>query len=148
MANMVGQVLESHKIIFHEYELPLEVLNHNRALHITVQFEDKSISRVLVDGGSSLNICQLDTLKRLGKGFHEIQVGSMNVKDFDGSQRATIREINLCLQMGPTWFDVEFQVFDIPDSYNLLLGQPWIHAAGAVESILHQAVNLNGTIRR
>ncbi|XP_070004198.1 uncharacterized protein [Nicotiana sylvestris] len=65
MANMVGQVLESHKIIFHEDELPPEKLNHNRALYITAQFEDKFIARVLVDGGSSLNICPLDTLKRL-----------------------------------------------------------------------------------
>ncbi|XP_070014379.1 uncharacterized protein [Nicotiana sylvestris] len=36
MANMVGKVLESHKIIFHEDELPPEGLNHNRASHITV----------------------------------------------------------------------------------------------------------------
>ncbi|XP_070007472.1 uncharacterized protein [Nicotiana sylvestris] len=42
--------------------------------------------------------------------------------------------------MGPTWFDVEFQVIDVPTSYNLLLGRPWIHAAGAVASTLHQAV--------
>ncbi|XP_070004737.1 uncharacterized protein [Nicotiana sylvestris] len=97
MANMVGQVLESHKIIFHEDEQPPEGLNHNQALHITVQFEGKFIARVLVDGGSSLNICPLDTLKRLDKGFHEIRVGSMNLKAFYGSQRATIREINLCL---------------------------------------------------
>jgi len=97
MANMVGQVLENHKIIFHEDELPLEGLNHNQALHITMQFEDKFISRVLVDGGSSLNICLLDTLKRLDKSFHEIRVGSMNVKAFNGSQRAMIGEINLCL---------------------------------------------------
>ncbi|XP_070013411.1 uncharacterized protein [Nicotiana sylvestris] len=67
MANMVGQVLEIHKIIFHEDELPPEGLNHNRALHITVQFEDKFIARVLVDGGSSLNIFPLDTLKMLDK---------------------------------------------------------------------------------
>ncbi|XP_070013215.1 uncharacterized protein [Nicotiana sylvestris] len=140
MANMVRQVLESHKIIFHEDKLPLEGLNHNRALHITVQFEDKFIAMVLVDGGSSLNICLLDPLKRLGKGFHEIRAGSMNVKAFDGSQRATIGEINLCLQMGPTWFDVEFQVLDTSASYNLLLGRPWIHVAGAGASTLHQAV--------
>ncbi|XP_070014056.1 uncharacterized protein [Nicotiana sylvestris] len=42
--------------------------------------------------------------------------------------------------MGPTWFDVEFQVIDVPASYNLLLGRPWIHAAGAVASTLHQAI--------
>lgn len=124
MANMVGQVLESHKITFHEDELPPEGLNHNRALHITIQFEDKFFARVLIDGGSSLNICLLDALKRLGKCFHEIREGSMNVKVFDGSQRAPIGEINLGLQMGPTWFDVEFQVLDITASYNLLLGRP------------------------
>jgi len=42
--------------------------------------------------------------------------------------------------MGPTWFDVEFQVLDISALYNLLLGRPWIHAAGAVASTLHQTV--------
>ncbi|XP_070017354.1 uncharacterized protein [Nicotiana sylvestris] len=140
IANMVGQVLESHKITFHEYELPPEGLSHNRALHIIVQFEDKFIARVLIDGGSSLNICPLTTLKRLGKDFHEIRAGSMNMKAFEGSQRATIGEINLCLQMGPTWFDVEYHVLDISATYNLLLGRPWTHTAGAVASTLHQAV--------
>ncbi|XP_070010727.1 uncharacterized protein [Nicotiana sylvestris] len=140
MANMVGQVLESHKITFHEDELPPEGLSHNKALHITVQCEDYFITKILVDGGSSLNICPLITLRTLGKGLHEIKDGAINVKAFDGSQRSTIGEISLCLQMGPTWFDVDFQVIDIPASYNLLLGRPWIHAAGAVASTLHQAV--------
>ncbi|XP_070046824.1 uncharacterized protein [Nicotiana tomentosiformis] len=95
---------------------------------------------VLIDGVSSLNICPLTTLKKLGKGLHEIRAGSMNVKAFDGSQRATIRETNLTLQMGLTWFDVEFQVLDISTTYIMLLGRPWIHAAGAVAFTLHQAV--------
>ncbi|XP_070004538.1 uncharacterized protein [Nicotiana sylvestris] len=137
MANMVGQVLESHKITFHEDELLLERLGHNKALHITVQCEDYFITRILIDEGSSLNICPLVTLKKLGKGLHEIKDGSINVKTFNGSQRSTIGEIILCLQMGPTWFGVDFQVIDIPASYNLLLGQPWIHAAGVVASTLH-----------
>ena len=72
-------------ITFHEDELPPEGLSHNKILHITVQFDDKFIAKVLIDGGSSLNICPLTTLKRLGKGMHEIRMGSMNVKAFDGS---------------------------------------------------------------
>ncbi|XP_070025287.1 uncharacterized protein [Nicotiana sylvestris] len=109
MDNMVGQVLESHKITLHEDEFPPEGLSHNRALHITMRFEDKFIARVLIDRGSSLNIFPLTTLKRLGKGLHEIRAGTMNVNAFDRSQRATIEEINLFLQMASTWFDVEFQ---------------------------------------
>ncbi|XP_075080350.1 uncharacterized protein LOC142165868 [Nicotiana tabacum] len=125
---------------FHEDELPPERLSHNRALHTIVQLEDKFIARVLKDRGSSLNICPLTTLKRLGKGLHAIRMRSINVKAFAGSQRATDGEINLSLQMGPTWFDVEFQVLDISTTYNLLLGQPWIHAARAVALTLHQPV--------
>ncbi|XP_070023155.1 uncharacterized protein [Nicotiana sylvestris] len=140
IANMVGQVLESHKITFHEDELPPEGLGHNKALHITAQCEDHFVTRILVDGGSSLNICPLVTLRTLGTGLHEIKDGAISVKAFDGSQRTTIGEISLCLQMGPTWFDVEFQVIDVPTPYNLLLGRPSIHAAGAVASTLHQAV--------
>ncbi|XP_070022884.1 uncharacterized protein [Nicotiana sylvestris] len=138
--NMVGHVLESHKITFHEDELPPEGLSHNKALHITVQCEAHFITRILVDGGSSLNICPLITLRTLGKGLHEVKHGAISVKAYDGSQRSTIGEISLCLQMGPTWFDIEFQVIDVPASYNLLLGRPWIHATGAVASTLHQVV--------
>ncbi|XP_070015019.1 uncharacterized protein [Nicotiana sylvestris] len=90
MANMVGQVLESHKITFHEDELPPEGLGHNKALHITTQCEDHFITRILVDGGSSLNICPLITLRTLGKGLHEVKDGAIGVKAFDGSQSVTL----------------------------------------------------------
>ncbi|XP_070013604.1 uncharacterized protein [Nicotiana sylvestris] len=137
---MVGQVLESHKITFDEDELPPVGIGHNKALHITMQCEDYFITIILIDGGFSLNICPLVTLKKLGKGLHEIKDGAINVKAFDGSQRSTIGEISPCLQMGPTWFEVDFQVIDVPASYNLLLRRPWIHATGAVASMLHQEV--------
>nr|XP_009617788.1 uncharacterized protein LOC104110073 [Nicotiana tomentosiformis] len=140
MANMVGHIFETHKISFHEYELPPEGLSHNKALHITVQHENKFIFRVLIDGDSSLNICPLTTLRKFGINLFEIHEGSMNVKAFDRSQRATIGEIHLRLKIEPTVFDVEFQVLDISTTYNLLLGRPWIHMAGAVASTLHQVV--------
>ncbi|XP_075091546.1 uncharacterized protein LOC142171748 [Nicotiana tabacum] len=140
MKNMMGQVLDTHKITFHKVELPPEGVSHNKALHINGQYEDKFIARVLIDGGSSLNICPLTTLKRLGIGIPDIRLGSMNVKAFNGSQRATIGKINLDLKIGPTIFDAEFQVLEISATYNLLLGRPWIYIAGAIASTLHRAV--------
>ncbi|XP_070021571.1 uncharacterized protein [Nicotiana sylvestris] len=140
VANMVGQVLESHKITFNEDELLPEGLGHDKALHITVQCEDYFITRILIDGGSSLNICPLVTLKKLGKVVHEIKDRAINMKAFYGSQRSTIGEVILYLQMGPTWLEVDFQVINVPESYNLLLGRPWVHAARAIASTLHQAI--------
>lgn len=37
-------------------------------------------------------------------------------------------------------FNVRFQVLDIPSSFTMLLGRPWIHQVGAVPSSLHQKV--------
>ncbi|XP_070036163.1 uncharacterized protein [Nicotiana tomentosiformis] len=44
------------------------------------------------------------------------------------------------LSVGPVEFSMEFQVLDKVVSYNLLLGRPWIHAAKAIPSSLHQMV--------
>ena len=44
------------------------------------------------------------------------------------------------LQIGPATFSTLFQVLRIPASFNLLLGRPWIHVAGAIPSSLHQKV--------
>nr|KYP37347.1 hypothetical protein KK1_041465 [Cajanus cajan] len=49
-------------------------------------------------------------------------------------------EITLPIQVGPTTFDIEFQVMDITPTYNCLLGHPWIHQAKVVPSTLHQKV--------
>ena len=44
------------------------------------------------------------------------------------------------LLIGLTTFPTLFQVLRIPTSFNLLLGRPWIHRAGAIPSSLHQNV--------
>jgi len=137
---MVGQVLEANKVTFHEDELLPEGLGHNKALNITVRCRDKFISKVLIDNGSAVNICPFTTLRALGIDIGKIRESHVRVRGFDGTQRGVIGEIDLPLQIGPVEFIVEFQVLDISASYNLLLGRPWIHMAGAVPSTLHQTL--------
>jgi hypothetical protein len=60
------------------------------------------------------------------------------VKAFDGSQKNVIGELELPIKIGPSDFQITFQVMDIHPSYSCLLGRPWIHEAGAVTSTLHQ----------
>ncbi|PKI73237.1 hypothetical protein CRG98_006372 [Punica granatum] len=47
-------------------------------------------------------------------------------------------EIDLLIDVGPCPFSVTFQILEIPNAFNLLLGRPWIHPVGAVPSSLHQ----------
>ncbi|XP_070020030.1 uncharacterized protein [Nicotiana sylvestris] len=73
-------------------------------------------------------------------GTERIRPNNVCVRAFDGIKRDTIGEIDLILTIGPVDFEVTFQVLDMDTSYNFLLGRPWIHAAGAVPSTLHQMV--------
>ncbi|XP_070035587.1 uncharacterized protein [Nicotiana tomentosiformis] len=62
------------------------------------------------------------------------------VRGFDGGGKDSISDIMLELSVGPVEFTMKFQVLDVAVSYNLLLGRPWIHAAKAIPSSLHQMV--------
>ncbi|KAK4722012.1 hypothetical protein R3W88_012245 [Solanum pinnatisectum] len=108
VAQMVGQVYEAYRISFHEDELPLEGTTYNMALYILVQYQDKIITKTLVDSGSGLNICPLSTLTRLGVDSAKIQTWKMNVRAFDDSQRGTIGEITLDMLISPATFPITF----------------------------------------
>jgi len=60
------------------------------------------------------------------------------VKAFDNSRKTIIGEVDLPLKIGPSDFQITFQVMDIHPAYSCLLGRTWIHEAGAVTSTLHQ----------
>ncbi|XP_019258789.1 PREDICTED: uncharacterized protein LOC109237000 [Nicotiana attenuata] len=94
----------------------------------------------MLDGGSGVDICPLSTLQRMEIGTERIRPNNVCVRAFDGVKRGTIGEIDLVLTIGPVDFEVTFQILDMDTSYNFLLGRPWIHAAGAVPSTLHQMV--------
>ena len=85
VSQIVGQVFEAYKISFHKDELPLEGTTHNKAMYISVQYQDKVINKALVDAGSGLNIFPLSTLMSLGVDIAKIQTWKMNVRAFDCS---------------------------------------------------------------
>lgn len=60
------------------------------------------------------------------------------VREFDGSRRTVIGEVDLPIKIGPHTFCITFFVMDVYSAYNCLLGLPWIHSAGAITSKLRQ----------
>ncbi|XP_075091757.1 uncharacterized protein LOC142171932 [Nicotiana tabacum] len=137
---MAEQFFEVNRISFSHDDLPQEGAAHNKALHLTVKCEGYYMKRVMLDGGSGVDICPLSMLQRMKIGTERIRPNNVCVRAFDGVKRDTIWEIDLILTIGPVDFEVTFQVLDMDTSYNFLLGRPWIHAAGAVPSTLHQRV--------
>ncbi|XP_070005998.1 uncharacterized protein [Nicotiana sylvestris] len=130
----------SNQVTFSDDELPVEGTEHNRALYLTVKCEESVVTRALIDNGSSANICPLATLNKLKVADDRIHQNSVCVRGFHGGGINIVGDIVLELTIGPVEFTMEFQVIDVAMSYNLLLGRPWIHAAKAVPSTLHQVV--------
>ncbi|XP_070013157.1 uncharacterized protein [Nicotiana sylvestris] len=129
-----------NQISFNQNDLPPKGAAHNKALHLTVKCEGYYVKRVMLDGGSKVDIFPLSTLQRMEIGTERYRPNNVYVRAFDGIKRDTIGGIYLILTIVPVDFEVTFQVLDMDTSYNFLLGRPWIHAAGDVPSTLHQMV--------
>ena len=59
---------------------------------------------------------------------------------FKGEVKQTVREVTLPVYAEGINMSTKFLVVDCDSSYNMILGQPWIHGMGAVPSILHEMV--------
>ncbi|XP_075088265.1 uncharacterized protein LOC142170285 [Nicotiana tabacum] len=140
LEKIASRIFEANRTTFADNELPIEGTEHNRALCITVKCENYFVTRVLVDNVSSANICPLSTLQKLKIGTERIHMNGVGGRGFDGKGKGSAGNITLELVIGPVGFSVELQVLDVVALYNLLLGRPWIHAAKAVPSSLHQVV--------
>ena len=62
------------------------------------------------------------------------------MRAYDSTHREVMGTLTLELMSGLVVFQVMFQVLRIFVSFNLLLGRPWIHSAGAIPYSLHLKV--------
>ena len=100
-------------------------------MHIIVKCEDMIVARVLIDNGSTLNICPMATLERLNMDTSLIRPSTMIVRAFDNTCQEVQGEIKLMIEISPMSFVINFQVIKVDSPYKMLLGRPWLHAAGA-----------------
>ncbi|XP_040940232.1 uncharacterized protein [Gossypium hirsutum] len=139
---LVNNISAENYIFFNDDEIPSGGMGSTKALHITTRYKWYTLSGVLIDNGSALNILPLITLNRLPIDSFHIKECQNIVKAFDGTERKVMGRIEVPLQIGPNTYEVDFLVMDIKPSYNCLLGRPWIHSTGAVPSSLHQKLKL------
>lgn len=96
------------------------------------------VARLLIDNGSTLDVCLTTTLKCLKVDMSLIQMSVMFTRAFDDKHREVQGKIKLMIEISLRSFMVNFQVIkkDSPD--NMLLGRPRFHVAGAITSTLYQ----------
>ncbi|RVX02215.1 hypothetical protein CK203_025417 [Vitis vinifera] len=101
----------------------------------------RRVSFVLLDNGSTSNVCPLATTIALGYAPSDFGPSTQTVRAYDSTWREVMSTLEIELLIGSTAFVVVFQVLRIPASFNLLLGRPCIHKARAIISSLHQKIS-------
>ncbi|KAI8559886.1 hypothetical protein RHMOL_Rhmol04G0210600 [Rhododendron molle] len=144
MIALILPLLSRHFVTFTERDLPVEGTAHYHPLHITVKCKGLWVPTVLIDNGSTINVCPLKVAYRLRIAKKDFVPSNLAVKAYDSTRRVVERTIVLKLDAEGFDMDVEFHVVDIPVTFNLLLGRPWLHRPDimAVPSTLHQKVML------
>lgn len=98
---------------FTDFDLPPEGRNHDKALHISMECKGTTLSRVLVDIGSSLNVLPKSTLMKIDNAGVKLHPSDLIVRAFDGSRRALFGEVDLLAKIGPRVFDTTLFIMDI-----------------------------------
>jgi len=148
MEHLVGRIHATNYLYFTADELDVEGIGHNKPLYITVRCKDYLIGKVLIDNGSALNVLPKHMLKEMSVDESHMKLSTIMVRAYDSSPRQIIGMLEVELYVGPQMFLVTLQVMDIHPSYSMLLGRPWIHATGAVTSLLNQCLKyiMNGML--
>ncbi|KAI5425655.1 hypothetical protein KIW84_031466 [Lathyrus oleraceus] len=107
--SIVAIITACNNLSFCDSDLPKEGRDHNLALHISMSCKDDTMSNVLVDTGSSLNVLPKITLAKLSYQGPPMRQSGVVVKAFDGSRKTVIGEVDLPVKIGPSDFQITFQ---------------------------------------
>ena len=110
---------------------------HLKALYVKGFVDGKPMSKMLVDGGASVNLMPYTTFRKLGKGPEDLIKTDMMLEDFGGNASKTRGAINVELTIGSKTLLTTFFVIDGKGSYSLLLGCDWIHVNCCAPSTMH-----------
>ena len=102
--------------------------------------DGKSMNKMLVDGGTSVNLMPYTTFRKLGKGLGDLIETDMMLKDFGDNASKTRGAMNVELTIGSKTLLTTFFVIDGNGSYSLLLGRDWNHANYCVPWTMHQCL--------
>ncbi|KAK4386126.1 hypothetical protein Sango_2483200 [Sesamum angolense] len=109
------------KITFTDEDLLLGSKPHNRPLFVAGYVREQKVNRILIDGGSAVNILPLRILKELEIPIDELSNSRLMIQGFNqGGQRA-VGIIRMQLTMEDMVSSALFHVIDAKTSYNMLL---------------------------
>jgi hypothetical protein len=121
------------------FQKPKGTDNHLNALYMKGHINGNPISRMLVDGGATVNFMQYSLFKKLGGSDEELIKTNMTVSGVGGGELMGAKGmISMELTIGSKTLATAFFVAETQGNFSLILGRDWIHANKCVPYTLHQ----------
>ena len=98
---MIGVIRTEPTMSFFDKDISNKGYSHNDPLHITLDTYGKRVPMVLVDNGSTLNVCLLRTASCLGLNMEDFGPSNQYVRAYDNTQREVLGNITLEITIGP-----------------------------------------------
>ncbi|KAL0413583.1 UNVERIFIED_CONTAM: hypothetical protein Sradi_1560000 [Sesamum radiatum] len=111
-------------ITFTDEDLLLRSKPHNCPLFLAGYVREQKVNRILINGGSAVNILPLRILKELEIPIDELSNSRLMIQGFNQGRQRAVGIIRMQLTMEDMVSTVLFHVIDAKTSYNMLLGRP------------------------
>jgi len=113
---------------------------HLKALFVKGRVDGQPMTKILVDGGTAINIMPYAVYQKFEKGDQDLTKTDMMLKDFEGNVSPVKGAICVELTLGSKSLPTTFFVISGKGAYNLLLGRDCIHSNCCIPSTMHQCL--------
>jgi hypothetical protein len=96
---------------------------HLKALFVKGRVNGQPVSKILIDGGATINIMPYVMYQKLGKGDQDLTKTDMMLKDFEGNVSPAKGTVCVELTIDSKTLPTMFFVINGKGAYNLLLGR-------------------------
>ena len=117
---------------------------HNDYFLVNIGISDCTVTKVLVDTDSTVDLIFKSTLVKMGISLDDMKPFVRSLTGFNGSTKTMLGTIRLRVYTEGIAKNVKFSVIDVRAPYNEILGMPWIHAMKAIPSTYHQCIKFPG----
>jgi hypothetical protein len=119
------------------FEKPKESSQHLKSLYVRGHIDGKPISRMLVDGGTVVNLISYSIFKKLGREEDELMKINLTLNGVGGNPIEAQGVVSMELTIGSKSLAIAFFIIEVQCNYSVILGRDWIHANRCVPSDLH-----------
>jgi hypothetical protein len=119
------------------FKKPEESSQHLKPLYIRGHIDGRLISRMLIDGGATVNLMSYSVFKKLGREDDELVKTNLMLNGVGGNPMEARGVVSIELTVGSKSLTTAFFIVEVPCNYSVILGRDWIHSNGCVPSTLH-----------